>query len=218
MKRVKAGAALALWCVALAAGLTFLHRLRPSEPNVADGSAYVITAVRHLALAMGWYLAGATAVSVSAHVSRSRHLLRLSALVTLGPIQRLARSAAGVAVAVSTFAPTAAVAQNGAPPPVMTWVQEDGASPVAAPPPDPAPPSGPQSAVADREVVVAPGDHLWALASRRMAENLGREPSDKELTPYWIRVVEANVTGGHLRDAGAPDLIYPGDRVVLPAP
>ncbi len=57
---------------------------------------------------------------------------------------------------------------------------------------------------------VAPGDHLWGLATGEMAARLGRNPTDAEVAPYWRRVVLANP---QLAD---PDLLFVGDEVTLP--
>ena len=59
------------------------------------------------------------------------------------------------------------------------------------------------------------GDHLWGLSERHLAEVLGRSDlGEHEIARYWVRVIEAN------RDtirSGDPDLIYPGEILVLPA-
>lgn len=67
---------------------------------------------------------------------------------------------------------------------------------------------------ASLEVIVRPGDHLWALAERRMNEVLGRPASDPEIAPYWVKVVDANRES--IR-SGDPNLIFPGEVIVLPA-
>ena len=59
------------------------------------------------------------------------------------------------------------------------------------------------------------GDHLWKLSKARLLAVLGREPEDSEVSPYWRTVIEANRDG--LR-SGDPNLIYPGEEVVLPPP
>lgn len=64
-------------------------------------------------------------------------------------------------------------------------------------------------------VVVAPGDHLWAISERHLEAGLGRRPDDEEVAPYWRSVIELN--RNHLR-SGDPDLIYPGEEILLPAP
>ena len=65
---------------------------------------------------------------------------------------------------------------------------------------------------ADLEVIVTEGDHLWALAERRVSDLLGRPATDQEITPYWRRVVSSNP---EIR-SGDPDVIYPGEVIVLP--
>lgn len=88
------------------------------------------------------------------------------------------------------------------------------------PPPPPAPreaaPTPPASmsirADAHLEVIVTEGDHLWALAERRVSEALGRPAADHEIAPYWREVISSNP---ELR-SGNPDTIYPGEVIVLP--
>lgn len=61
---------------------------------------------------------------------------------------------------------------------------------------------------------VEPGDHLWGIAEQTLARAWGRAPSEGETAGYWRRLVEANE--GRLA-SGDPDLIYPGEQLVLPA-
>ena len=63
-------------------------------------------------------------------------------------------------------------------------------------------------------VTVERGDHLWKLSEARLFEVLGREPEDSEVSPYWRTVIKTN--GDSLR-SGDPNLIYPGEEVMLPA-
>jgi len=65
------------------------------------------------------------------------------------------------------------------------------------------------------EVVVVPGDHLWGLAASRIADALGRKPLEHEIAPYWRDVIDEN--RGRLR-SGNPDVIFPGEVIVLPDP
>lgn len=58
--------------------------------------------------------------------------------------------------------------------------------------------------------VVEPGDHLWALAESRLMSEYERQMTDAEIAPYWQAIIDANP---QLAD---PDLIFPGDVVVLP--
>jgi LysM repeat protein len=63
---------------------------------------------------------------------------------------------------------------------------------------------------------VAEGDTLWTIARDRLARASGGgsgEPTNQEVTEYWAKVVEAN--RGRL-ESGDPDLILPGEVVVLP--
>jgi hypothetical protein len=87
--------------------------------------------------------------------------------------------------------------------------------PAAAPPDDPPLPVPPVAAATD-EVVIAPGDDLWQLAARRIAGSSGRSPTDvpdHEVAPYWVRVCDANRSR---LASGDPNLVFPGERVVLP--
>lgn len=83
------------------------------------------------------------------------------------------------------------------------------------------PPANPQSAnpqititVEAIEVVVRPGDHMWQLAEQRLALVRGRAVTDSEIAPYWLKVVGTNLS--KIR-SGDPDLIFPGEVLVLPA-
>jgi nucleoid-associated protein YgaU len=63
---------------------------------------------------------------------------------------------------------------------------------------------------------VVPGDNLWTIARDHLAEVRGRpaaELSDREIAAYWLKVIKAN--RARLK-SGNPDLIYPGERTVLP--
>jgi nucleoid-associated protein YgaU len=72
------------------------------------------------------------------------------------------------------------------------------------------PDSGVKSRVGGAVVVIA-GDHLWAISARAMKEGWGREPTDREIDPYWRAVIERNRS--RLAD---PNLIFPGDTIELP--
>ena len=64
------------------------------------------------------------------------------------------------------------------------------------------------------EIIVRPGDHMWALAEQRLSAVRGRAVTDSEVAPYWLQVVANNVSS--IR-SGDPDLIFPGEVLVLPA-
>ena len=68
------------------------------------------------------------------------------------------------------------------------------------------------------EVVVVAGDNLWELAARHLASTSARaraDVRDAEVAPYWARVCDVN--RDHLA-SGDPNLVYPGERVLLPPP
>ncbi len=60
------------------------------------------------------------------------------------------------------------------------------------------------------------GDHFWSIAEETLAEEWGRNPSEKETAAYWAEVIEANE--GRLLPPGDPNLIYPEQRFQLPTP
>ena len=64
------------------------------------------------------------------------------------------------------------------------------------------------------EHVVVPGDNLWIISERHLEQVTGRgDLSDREVANYWVTVIEAN--RNRVR-SGDPDLIYPGEVIVLP--
>ena len=61
---------------------------------------------------------------------------------------------------------------------------------------------------------IAPGEHLWAVASETLADSWHRAPTDAEVVPYWRQVIETNRS--RLIDAGNPDYVLAGQTFVLP--
>jgi nucleoid-associated protein YgaU len=95
---------------------------------------------------------------------------------------------------------TTAVPPTTAPPTTTTTAPPP---PVVRPVPTPAGPD---------EVVVAPGDSFWSLAEEAVAEGAAVGPVDG----YWRRLVALNAP--RLVDPGNPDLLYPGQVLLLPPP
>ena len=62
--------------------------------------------------------------------------------------------------------------------------------------------------------VVERGDDLWSISEERLEADLEREAGDPEVAPYWRTVIDAN--RDRFIQAGDPDLIYPGQALVLP--
>jgi nucleoid-associated protein YgaU len=63
---------------------------------------------------------------------------------------------------------------------------------------------------------VRPGDSLWSIAEVTLAAAWGHPADPPDLAEYWWRVVEANRRS--LPVPSDPDLLFPGDQVVIPAP
>jgi resuscitation-promoting factor RpfA len=64
----------------------------------------------------------------------------------------------------------------------------------------------------EHEVVA--GEHLWSIAAAHLAAHLDRAPTEAEITPHWRRLVEEN--RDRLANPDDPDLLFPGQRLVLP--
>jgi nucleoid-associated protein YgaU len=62
-------------------------------------------------------------------------------------------------------------------------------------------------------VVVEKGDHLWSISAEHLEQRLARSPRDTEVALYWHQVIEVN---RHRLRSGDPDLIHPGETVLLP--
>jgi nucleoid-associated protein YgaU len=57
------------------------------------------------------------------------------------------------------------------------------------------------------------GDHLWSITAGYLAAHLGRTVSAEEVAPLWNQVIEIN---RNLIGSGDPNLIFPGERIILP--
>jgi nucleoid-associated protein YgaU len=86
-------------------------------------------------------------------------------------------------------------------------VADEPAAQVAAPAPVPA---GPEA----RTVTVARGESFWSIAEREVAAQLGRAPTDAEVTSWWASFVAANTD--RLVNPGNPNLVVTGQVLVLP--
>lgn len=62
-------------------------------------------------------------------------------------------------------------------------------------------------------VIVESGDHIWKISKESLGGALDREPRNDEVHPYWLDTIAINLDS--LR-SGDPDLIYPGEELVLP--
>ena len=64
--------------------------------------------------------------------------------------------------------------------------------------------------------VVEQGDSFWSIAEQVVGAEDAASADERATRRYWRRLVEANRAG--LVDPGNPDLLLPGQRLVLPAP
>lgn len=185
-----------------------------------DGGVGATVAVLRLAvLALAWYLLAATVLAVGARLARVPRLLAATDLVTIPAVRRLAEGAVGVSLAAAVLTAdvgglparpaVAAVAESGpvTDPPVMRRAADGPAVPHMRRLPDAAPAA---------TWTVRPGDHLWRVAEEVLTAAWGRPPTDREITPYWRDVVEANRP--RLPDPRNPDLIWPSMELTVPPP
>lgn len=196
-----------------------------------------------MVVALAWYLLAVTTLAGAARLWGSRRLISVVDVLTLPVVRRglntglgiglVGSSVAGVAagggwetpvrsvvivaepVAATVLAepvpegdPTSGETGAGGERPVMRLLPDE---PPDEPSPTPTSPTGEQS-----EWEVRPGDHLWSLAVEVLRTAGGDAPSDGEVTTYWRRLIEAN--RDRLVDPANPDLIFPGQVLVLPSP
>jgi hypothetical protein len=126
----------------------------------------------------------------------------------------------------TTSTPPAPDPTTGGPPPTITMrllqpgAREPPSTSVPSVPPSRVPPSTvPPSTVpqppGDRWTV-RPGECFWSIAEDVLAGTWGRAPTDAEIVPYWLRLIERNRAA--LADRGNADLIYPGQVFAVPPP
>lgn len=128
---------------------------------------------------------------------------------TAGPTTTAVPATTAAPVTTAVPATTAAAPTTTAPPAPATTAPPPPAAPdpsAAAPPP--APVAGPA------EVAVVAGDSFWTIAEDRAAAELGRAPTVGEVTTVWVDLLAANAD--RLVDPGNPDLILPGQVLVVP--
>ena len=178
--------------------------------------------LRLVALAGLWYVVVVATLGAALRVVGAARLVRITDRLTIGPVRRmlagsvsLGLAASGV-LAVATPAlrtPAAAATQpaatDGSPPTVtMHRLTPSETVPVA-------PEVTARAASTDRWTV-KPGECFWSIAESLLAERWGRAPNDVEIIPYWRRLIDAN--RHELAQRDNPDLVFPGQIFVIPAP
>jgi hypothetical protein len=205
----------------------------------ADPVAAVFTAAIAVSLVVIAYLAVSALAALLAAVARLARLPRLALVadaLSTPVVRRTVASLVGLGLAVAATdgstparAVTPAVhraagaeAQPAPPedPAVATMRLLEPAGPTPAPAPADAVPVEPRAEApppaepADRWTI-RPGDHLWGLSERALAEAWNRPPTDAEVATYVANVIELN------RDVfvvpGEPDLVIPGQVFMRPA-
>jgi nucleoid-associated protein YgaU len=226
---------------ALIAATYLLNRLESTFPISALGERSLEVALgsaaRLLGLVIVYWLLGSTVLYALAALARLPRALRAISPLTWRPLRRLIDGGLASSVAIAMALPSTATVAPGYvpvpasdPPTATTTTTLDIDTPgsvVMSPPvdilylpiePASAPvqvaPATSRSAVETEHVVVMPGDNMWLLAERRLRNMLGREAADHEVAPYWLAVIGANKD--RIR-SGDPDLIFPGEVLVLPA-
>lgn len=205
------------------------------EPVVAT-----VAILRLAVLAMAWYLVGVTTIGAAARLAQLASLTRVADALSVPLVRRVLQTSLGVGLATAFVAsaasgvvasrpdppsmqPIAGGARTELEPPGMRpldtpldTTEDDGGAPtqqaVEAPvvaDPDVAAPDE----VATHEVRT--GDHLWSIAHDHLAAVTKTDPSDDEVAAHWRDVIDAN--RGRLVDPDNPDLLLPGQEVLLPA-
>ena len=198
--------------------------LRSSSPEEVVGST-----VRLVAVGCAWWLLTSTVLYATAlaagRATLARALSRLVLPAVRGPVERaLAVSMMATATFGSGLSGVAAAGEPPLPPPTLdvrdgravealptstppptTPGPPASVSPPTAPRPAPDPPPAPAEA-APAVHLVAAGESLWTIAARRVAPG-------GDVAAYWARLVETN--RATLR-SGNPNLIYPGEAIMVP--
>ncbi len=194
-----------------------------------DPLTAAFSVLRLAALGGLWYLAAITLLGAGLRAAGAVRLVQVTDRITIGPVRRmlagsvsLGLAASGVvAVAGPALRLPAAVAQTSttsttAVPQATVTMQRLGPAepPAGSPGPEVTPVSTP--APAPDRWTVKPGECFWTIAEDVLAQHLGRSPTDAEIVPYWGRLIEANRSELAHRDN--PDLIFPAQVFVIPAP
>jgi nucleoid-associated protein YgaU len=113
----------------------------------------------------------------------------------------------------STTSTTATIAPETAP---------TSLAPVPIPPEAPAPaapndPTAGAPVMSDQETwVVHAGDTFWSIAEEALADHRGSFPPQNDVIRYWRQLIAVNQP--NLAAPGNPDLLVPGQSLVLPSP
>jgi nucleoid-associated protein YgaU len=187
----------------------------------------VAVAARLVGLTLAYWLLTATVLSLARRVVPAWRRLRVLDVVTPAALRHALDRALviglGASLAATGLRPATAGARESRSPVTVSITPTSPAraagadepvprTPIAEPRADsPAPVNEPAG---EHVVVVRAGDNLWVLAQRAL-EHGTDDAQPGEIAPYWKRVIAANAATLRSHD---PDLIFPGERVVLPPP
>ncbi len=170
-----------------------------------------------------WYLAVTTALGAVLRLVRAEGLVAVADRVTVAPVRHLL--AGSLTLTLAGIGPTAALAAAQPATTTTTTITTtttttaDTVTMVRLPAADAEPDAPPQVAeptpVVDRYTVV-PGDCFWTIADDLLHRAWGRAPTDAEIVPYWLRLIDAN--RAELADPQNADLIFPAQVFTVPTP
>lgn len=188
---------------------------------VGDPILFIATVSRWASLIMAYYLAvviGSVIIfGERVHESRWAWLAPSTVTSLLG----LAVGVSAVAVPIATQAITSPPAQaqpSNTEPLVLQEVEALALNEVEPEVSDgrlATPPGGRPSLNRDDTIIVMNGDSIWSIAEETLEDVWGRSDlTEEEIADYWRILIDANED--RLVDPGNPDLILPGQELVLP--
>jgi hypothetical protein len=183
------------------------------------------------ALGCVMWVGGSTLLYLAAGATRTPAFVRSVEWMTVPFIRRVTEGALAAMLVTPTIATVPVWAD--APAPVVVAVGTDGTNlpPGISRPAEPATlpvaetdlplwpvlpceiAAGSEQESGPEELVVEVGDNLWILSRGYLTTVFGRRPSNREVAPYWRRVMARNQPN---LISGNPDLIYPGEVIEMP--
>lgn len=192
------------WYLLVVTSLAVIARLWGARRLLSVVEVLTLPVVRHsLHAALGITVVGTTVAGGAAAVVADRP----EPMVAIAAVPD---AASGGAAPETETDPAAVQEGDEADPPVMRLLPEQDPPDLDTPS---AAPTSPTSQATGGEWEVRPGDHLWSVAVRVVAE-AGAAEGDAEVARYWLRLIEANAE--RLADPANPDLIFPGQVFALP--
>lgn len=189
-----------------------------------DVTIIVLSIGRVLAVVATGYVLITSALCAIAHwTAWHRAAVFLDAL-TVPAARNIAIRLASVSAISALTIPTAAQAMSSAETPVLRHLLPDEAIPTFTTPTTTATTAttAPETVATPeltttaptRQHVVQRGENFWTIAQDTLSSELKRPPTEKEVTTYWRQLVQTNQQ--QLTNAANPDLIFAGQRLLLP--